>query len=61
MALTYPASCEQSAGLSNKFVDKGLTTLPQMNGDFEDIADETECRERTVQEQREQTAIVLLV
>jgi hypothetical protein len=48
IALTYPASCEQSAGLSNKFVNKRLTPLPQVNGDVKDIADETECCEWTV-------------
>jgi hypothetical protein len=59
--LTYPAPCEQSAGLCYKSVNKGLTPFPQVDGDVEDIADEAKSCERAVQEQCEQTAIVLLI
>lgn len=59
--LTYSAPCEESAGLRDESVDEGLTPLPQVDGDAEDVADEAERRERAVQEQREQTAVVLVV
>ena len=59
--LTYSAPCEQSAGLCYKSVNKGLTPLPQVDRDVEDIADEAESCEWAVQEQCEQAAIVLLI
>lgn len=58
---TYSTSAEKSTGFGDKPIDEGLAALPVVNRYVENVADEAESCERTVQKQREQAAVVLLI